>query len=183
MKKVLGLDVSSSTIGWSYLTIDDNNNIKKVKSGYIKPPKSKDKILDLVKTRDKINKLILDIEPDYIGIEDIISYMPGKSTAATIIKLTTYNRMVVLAAYDYLKSAPKLFNVMSIRHGIKLNKKLPAKDQIPEIVAKHLNFKFNFELNKNDKIKEENYDEADGIAVALFYAFVLTGKIKNKKYI
>lgn len=178
--KILGFDVSSSCIGWCFLYVDSYKVIKKKKSGVIKPPKSKDKIENLAKTRDKIVSLIEEIDPDYIGIEDIIKFMPGKSSANTIIKLTEYNRMVSLASYDYLCESPKLFNVLSIRHGIKHDKKLPSKEDIPEIVAKHLKFKFKYKLNKNGNKKDENYDESDSIAVALYYAFILTGKIKVK---
>jgi len=37
MKKVLGLDISSSVIGYSIIEFDDNN-INLVKYGHIKPP-------------------------------------------------------------------------------------------------------------------------------------------------
>ena len=36
------------------------------------------------------------------------------------------------------------------------------------------------DLEKEDKIKEENMDMADGAAVALYYSLILTGKIKQK---
>jgi hypothetical protein len=106
--------------------------------------------------------------------------MQGKSTAKTIITLTTFNRMVCLAAYDYLQKSPELFSVMTIRHGLKLNKTLPKKEEMPELVAQHLGITFPYQLNKKGKVKEENFDMADGMAVALYYAFTLTGKIKRK---
>ncbi|MCP6726354.1 hypothetical protein NL526_30315, partial [Klebsiella pneumoniae] len=75
------------------------------------------------------------------AIEDLIKFMT-KSTATTVVVLTTFNRMVCLLAYDYLKKQPELFNVMSIRHALKLNKILPKKEEMPELVAKHLEIKF-----------------------------------------
>jgi hypothetical protein len=69
---------------------------------------------------------------------------------------------------------------MTIRHGLKINKLLPKKEEIPELVAKHLGITFPYQLNKKGKIKIENYDMADGIAVALYYSFKLTGKLKPK---
>src|SRR5690606_31545725 len=172
MKTIIGLDVSSKTIGWSVITIDAKNNLKKKASGYIKPIKTNDPIYNIASTRDKIIDLFKKYKPDYIGIEDIIKFMKGGSTATTIITLTTFNRMISLAAYDYLGESPNLFNVLSIRHGIKIEN-LPKKEEIPELVSHHLNYKFDYELDKNGNKREENFDEADGIAVGLYLSFLL----------
>ena len=103
-----------------------------------------------------------------------------KSTATTVVVLTTFNRMVCTAIYDYLKDYPVLLNVMPIRHGLKLDKDLPKKEDMPELVAKHLGITFPYEHNKKGNIKVESYDKADGIAVALYHAFALSGKVKSK---
>lgn len=185
LKTVLAFDVSSTTIGYSVLSIDDFTGMINFKSAsYLKPIKDGSIIERIVDTRNKISYIINKIKPDYIGIEDIIQFMQGKSTAKTIIMLTTFNRMIGLAAYDYLGRTPELFNVMTIRHGLKTSKILPKKEDMPELVAKHLGIKFPYELSTKGKtkgkIKVESYDKADGVAVALYYAFVLTGKVKRK---
>jgi Holliday junction resolvasome RuvABC endonuclease subunit len=180
MAKVLGIDCSSTTIGYCVLEILDNH-ISFVSANYLKPIKTGSIIERIVDTRNKITKIISDIKPDYIGIEEIIKFMKGASSANTIIMLTTYNRMIGLVAYDYLNSPPQFFNVLSIRHGLKFNKVFPKKEDIPELVAKHLNIKFPYEYNKKGKIKTENGDKADAIAVALYYSFLLTNQIKSKK--
>lgn len=177
IKKILGFDVSSTTIGYSVLTIDETTkDIKFVSVDYLKPQKKGTVIERVADTRDKIKKIIEDIKPDYIGIEDIIMFIRGKSTANTIITLATFNRMVGLIAYDYLKKMPSFFGVLDIRRGLKLTPDLPAKEDIPELVAKHLGMKFPYQFNKNKKMKVENGDMADGMAVALFHAFILTGR-------
>jgi Holliday junction resolvasome RuvABC endonuclease subunit len=181
MKKVLGFDVSSTTIGWCLLEFDESNNkIEYVTAGYVKPLKKGSIIERIVDTRNKIQDIIDQVKPDYIGIEDIIQFMKGHSTAKTIIMLTTFNRMIGLCAYDYLKKSPELFSVMSIRHGLKTDKDLPKKEDMPELVAKHLEISFPYEYNKKGKVRVESFDMADGIAVALYYAFVLTGRVKRK---
>lgn len=181
MKTILGFDVSSTTIGWCVLEFDETlNTIKFVKANYVKPLKKGNIIERIVDTRDKVQIIINNVKPDYIGVEDIIQFMQGKSTAKTIIMLTTFNRMIGLCAYDFLQRSPELFNVMSIRHGLKLSKDLPKKEDIPDLVAKHLGITFPYEHDKKGKVKVESFDKADGIAVALYYAFVLTGKIKRK---
>ena len=180
MKRILGFDVSSTTIGYCVLEIDDQNEINFVYANYLKPIKTGSIIERIVDTRDKIQAVIDQVKPDEIGIEDIIQFMQGKSTAKTIIMLTTFNRMIGLCAYDYLKRSPELFSVMTIRHGLKIDKVLPKKEDMPELVAQHLRITFPWETNKKGKIKVENYDKADGIAVALYYALVLSGKVKRK---
>ena len=52
---------------------------------------------------------------------------------------------------------------------------------MPELVSNHLGITFPYKYNKNGKIKDESYDMADGVAVALYYAFVLSKRIKVKK--
>lgn len=181
MTRVLGFDVSSTTIGYCVLDVDlTTKDIKMVQASYLKPIKKGSIIERIVDTRDKINGVIAEFQPDVIGIEDIIQFMKGASTAKTIIMLTTFNRMIGLAAYDYLKKSPELFSVMTIRHGLKTGKDLPKKEDMPELVAKHLGIKFPYEINKKGKVKVESFDMADGVAVALYYAFLLTGRVQRK---
>lgn len=184
-KRVLGIDCSSTTIGFCILDVDiENKDIKYVFMDYIKPQKKGSIIDRIVETRDKIQSVINKYKPDYIGIEDIIQFMKGASTAQTIIILTTFNRMICLSARDYLNKNPELFSVMTIRHGLKFNKDLPKKEDIPALVSKHLDINFPWILStkgKNKgKIKTESYDMADGAAVALFYAKSLIGQTKRK---
>ncbi len=181
MKKILGFDVSSTTIGYCLLEIDEASGKIDFKiANYIKPLKKGNIIERIVDTRNKIKTIIEAVKPDYIVIEDIIQFMKGHSTAKTIIMLTTFNRMIGLCAYDYLQKAPELFSVMSIRHGLKTGKDLPKKEDMPELVAKHLGITFPYEVNKKGKVKVESFDMADGVAVALYYAFVLTDRVKRK---
>lgn len=180
MKRILGFDISSSCIGWCILEINEDNSIKFIKCDNLKPSK-KGSILDkLLDTKSKIQKIIEEEKPDYIGIEDLIKFMP-KSTATTVVTLASFNRMIGLISYEYLKDHPGLFNVMSIRHALKLNKNLPKKEEMPELVSKHLGIKFPYIKDKKGKIKPESFDMADGVAVALYYSFILTNRIKIKK--
>jgi hypothetical protein len=181
MTKILSIDASSTTIGWAILNVDEiSGKISLIMVDYIKPIKKGTIIERIVHTRDKIKNIIDKAKPDHIVIEDIIQFMQGKSTAKTIIMLTTFNRMIGLLSYDYLQKNPQLFNVMSIRHGLKLNKIFPKKEDMPELVAKHLGITFPYQKNKKNKIIPENFDMADAIAAGLYYAFLLTRKIKNK---
>lgn len=181
VKTILGFDVSSTTIGYCVLTWDDvTNDIQFVGCSYIKPLKKGSIIERIVDTRNKIQKIIVDVKPDFIAIEDIIQFMKNKSTAQTIIMQTTFNRMVGLTSFDYLGKSPTLLSVMTIRHGLKIDGDFPKKEDMPALVAKHLGITFPYEYDKKGKVKVESYDKADGVAVALYQAFLLAGKVKRK---
>jgi Holliday junction resolvasome RuvABC endonuclease subunit len=181
IKRILGFDVSSTCIGYCLLEWDDvTNSIKFVDMNNHKPIKKGNMVERLYHTRGVIQKIIANYNPDYIGIEDIIQFMKNKSRAITVITLAVFNRMVGLAAHDHLGHSPEFFNVMQIRHGLKIDKELPKKEDMPELVAKHLGITFPYVYKKSGALAEESGDMADGVAVALYYAFVLTGKVTLK---
>jgi len=175
MVRILGFDCSSTTIGIAVVELNEKNNKIKVIDYYYYKPSKEGNILDrLYKTQQDFKKIIQDIKPDHIAIEDIVLFMKGHSTARTITTLTSFNRMLGLLAYEYLGRAPELYSVMKIRHGLKLNKELPAKEDMPVLLEKRLKIKFQWEYNKKNKIKQENYDKADALAVATYTAFAFT---------
>lgn len=182
MKRIIGFDVSSTTIGYSILDCDqDGKNIKFIKCCYFKPIK-KGTILDRLKfTQDKVQSILEEYKPDEIAIEEITKFMPRLSSAQTIITLATFNRVVGLTCLNYLKKSPEMFSVMAMRHGLKLAIELPKKEDMPLLVETYLNIKFPFEFNKNGKIKDESYDMADACIVGMYYAFKMSGRLDSIK--
>lgn len=164
--RVMGLDASSATIGYSIVDVMDDN-IKLAYSNFFKPPKDGNLFDRLSKTQKIISNILKEYNPDVVAIEEITKFMAGASTATTIITLAVFNRAVGLSCLEFLGHPPGLFNVMKIRHGLKFNKELPKKEEIPELVATHLNIKFPY-IEKNGERIKENFDVADSIAVALF---------------
>lgn len=182
MSIILGLDCSSTTIGYAALNWNEKNNkIKVVDYGFYKPIKEGNILDRLRKTQNDFKDLINTIKPDYIAIEDIILFMKGHSTANTITTLTAFNRALGLVAYEYLGRSPDLYSVMKIRHTIKLNKELPKKEEIPQVLEKRLNFKYEYLYKKNGTIKAETYDQSDALAVALCHALTLSNSKITKK--
>jgi len=178
-KRILGFDISSSCIGYGLLELDEKtNNIKVIKISYINPIKTGTMVERIINTRNIIRNIINDAKPDDIAIEELVKYMP-KSTATTVVVLATFNMMVCLEAYDYLKRTPNIYNVLTIRHGLKISS-FPKKEEMPELVAKHLGITFPYEYKKKGALKVENYDAADGTAVALYHTFILANKINKK---
>jgi Holliday junction resolvasome RuvABC endonuclease subunit len=178
----MGFDISSSTIGWCLLELDDANCIVFVASSFYKPPKKGDIIERLSKTKKEIIKLLKTHTPDVVAVEELIKFMPGQSTSTGVIAMTGFNRIVCLTIYEQQKQLPFCYNVLAIRHGLKLDGILPKKEEIPDMVAQHLGMAPILHYDTKDRIDKTTYDQADATAVALYAAKVLSGEItpKNK---
>lgn len=182
MKRVLSLDASTTTVGIAVLDYDDKNIILH-HSDYYKPNKeSESQIIMLHEARVFVKDLIKTFKPDDFAIEEYVKFMKDNSTAATTITLAVFNRSLCVAAYEEMNKLPDLISVMTVRSKIKFDKKmpLPKKEDVPEIVAKHLkiDFPYRTKLLKNgkEKLLPENSDIADGIAVGLAFIFKNRGK-------
>lgn len=162
--KILGFDVSSTVTAYCCMTIE-NKEIIKIEHGFFKPLKKGTIFERLSSFQKEIEKIINKFSPDNIVIEDIVKFMQHRSQANTIIMLALFNRQVGLTCFN-MGISPILYNVMQIRHCIKLNKKMPKKEEVPDVLEKRLNIKFPYVL-KNNKIKQESYDVADAFAVTL----------------
>lgn len=171
MKRVMGLDVSSTTIGICLLSYDDKK-ITLYHVSYYKPPKKGNIFERLAAVRQYIGDKIDELKPDSVTVEDIVLFMKGKSSATTVITLALVNRIVGLTAFDKLGGAPYLYNALRVRHAIKIGKALPPKEDIPALVANILNIKFPYVKNRNGDNAKENEDMADAIAVALCHIYM-----------
>lgn len=177
--KILGLDVSSSTVGLGLVCLKDGE-ISLSKYGYIKPIKSdKGTLLHrLVDFKKDMQEVLNDWQPNAIRIEDIITFMKNRSTAKTITVLASFNRTSGITSYEYNPNTSYL-TVHEIRKAIKNEYSLDKvqKEDIPEIIRTHLSPAFEDIIKVNrkgeEKIADETFDQADGIAVAWAYAIGL----------
>jgi Holliday junction resolvasome RuvABC endonuclease subunit len=172
MTKILGFDVSSTTVGWCLLEKLPGRSPILIKHGYFKPPKTGTTIQRLDLFKKQIQNILNTYKPDVVGIEDIIKFMAHRSSAQTIIMLGVYNRIAGLTTYEFLGKEPIYLPVMTIRSKLKNTKKLPKKEDMPDLVGHHLNMPYPYILKKGKQIKENN-DVADATAVALTVAFTL----------
>jgi len=176
MQTILGIDCSSSTIGWAYLGVD-NNKIKLLDHGHIKPPKKDDN--HLIERLDAVAKTMEELcqkfKPDFTIVEEISQYMKGHTSANTIITLAVFNRAVSLQLYRSTKKVPLFLLPISIRTRIKRflgRTKQIEKEEIPGILQDYFGKTF-FKVvgykqrgkNKGQPIVE-TYDEADAVAAA-----------------
>lgn len=174
---VLGLDCSSSTVGWGLITLRDNQPLL-LAHGHIKPLDSKYNIfVRLQDVYEKIGDLCQEINPTHLVIEDIVFHMQGRSSANTITTLAIFNRMAGTSIYTHTGITPELFAVGTIRRLIReahpdVDPKF-KKEDIPDIIRAHLEPKFVDIINRNNNISSETYDESDGIAAAWAYSIQL----------
>lgn len=180
MAKLLSFDISSSNIGWSILEYDKlTNKITLNEYGVIKPDKKSNSIVErLYKTKKEILNLFNRLKPDHIAIEEIVQFMQNRSSAKTILTLTSFNRMVGLASMEYLNKCPTFISVMTVRSQIKFDKKI-SKEEVPDIVAKRLNIGFPWYMKKTGAVDPKSYDLADAIAVGLTYLYKFEKFPKN----
>tara|TARA_B100000131_G_scaffold322708_1_gene377674 strand:+ start:197 stop:727 length:531 start_codon:yes stop_codon:yes gene_type:complete len=170
MKTILGLDISSSTIGWALLRVDERDIVLH-SYGHIKPPKSKDGSLShrVNSAYSELKTLFSDIDPDCVAIEAYANkFTTGKSNSRTIIVLSVFNELSALASLRSIGIEPSRYSVISIRSELSkyFNTKIKSKDDAFDFICKYFD---NFELRhtRNGTIRKECYDEADAIAVAI----------------
>jgi Holliday junction resolvasome RuvABC endonuclease subunit len=181
MATILGLDVSSSTIGYCLLKVE-NKKLELLEHNHIKP--SKDDNHTLIERLDlmtkEINKICVSYNPNYIVIEDSVQFMANRTTANTIILLSVFNKAVALECYHATNKLPIFLLPVSIRAKIGkcLSIKKINKEDLPDIWENYFgksSFKMKFKIkgkNKGKKI-DEMYDEADAIAAAFAGAIKL----------
>ena len=173
MSNVLGMDISSSTIGWALLSRGDEPSL--LDCGYIKPPKSKSGSIAsrISVTYDMIVDLLENKGPDDISVESYANkFTAGRSTARTIIVLSVFNEVVSMACLRATGIETKKYAVSTVRSSLSkmAGRKITSKDETFEFICEYFP-NFQTRENRNGNIAKECFDEADAIAVALTYIY------------
>ena len=190
MKRILSLDISSSTIGWSVFNISfKNKEIILVDYGNIKPPskkKAESLSLGISYRLSKISEFTKDLlerhNPDIIVSEDYArKFAAGRSSANTIMILATVNEVVALESFRHSGAEVFRMPVSKIRKILRDQYNSQAKDK-EDILNLMLDIFNNFKIKKNrsGNIKKECFDEADAMAVGVsFFHMELEKNVKN----
>jgi len=158
---ILGLDISSSIVG--YCVLDEDENILEI--FYI----DLRKIEDLF---DKANYVLqkLFIIKDYynitkVGIEDFLQkFAFGKSSIKTIIKLSQINTLVSYVIFTNFGMRPVFFNSRSARK-IVLGKSY-SKEETFQIISQKYN-SVNWPKKRNGAYADQAYDMSDSLIISL----------------
>jgi len=165
--KILGLDASTTTVGYAFV-----ENKKVIDIGFI-PIHTEKTIRDKVKvTLDGINKLDPFYEIDKIYIEDSLSgFMRGRTSQQTIIKLAKFNAVLTYClefAYSEIVIGVNPMTARKNLFGKSREKGVSAKD----FVKKEINCLYSLEeyvkLTKTGLWDKRNMDAYDALVCALY---------------
>lgn len=181
--KVLGLDVSTRTIGLALFDIETKNLLE---LSHISPKvKTENKVEELLLKsavfREKLNTYV------GLGITTVVIEEPllGSNNVFTVGTLIRYNSLICKEVYDVLGVVPELITTYNSRkfafpHLVKQNDKgkfvlfggfprdTDKKIIIWELVAKR-EPQIQWLYTKNNTLKKENFDMSDSYCCALAY--------------
>jgi RNase H-fold protein (predicted Holliday junction resolvase) len=188
--KVLGLDVSTKTIG---IALFDTNSENLLELTHLSPvPKSEmgSKIEELI-IKSNLFKIKLE-EYKNIGITKVIIEEPllTSNNVNTVGVLMRFNTLVCKEVFDVLNIIPEFISTYNARKfaypeltnknekGKEVlfggyDKNVDKKNLIWELVAKK-EPQINWHYSKNNKLKKENFDQTDAYTAVLGYM-----KMKN----
>lgn len=131
----LGLDVSTSNVGWCLL--DEAGRI--ATAGAVELSKKKDIFDKALAVRGVLRNIKENHKVTDVAIEENLqAFRPGFSSAKTIVTLARFNGIVTLIAFEELHVRPEFVNVNSARKlaGLKIIKKsdITTKDQVLNFV-------------------------------------------------
>lgn len=183
--KILGLDVSTKTIGWALFDIESKELLELTHISPIVKPKEDNKIKELF-LKSEIFRSKLEQYKD-LGITNVIIEEPllNSNNVYTIQTLLRYNTLISKEIYDVLGLVPEYISTYNSRKNafpwlVKENDKgkyvlfggLPKdcdkKQIIWEQVAKR-EPQINWIYTKNNTLKKENFDMSDAYCCVLGY--------------
>ena len=181
--KVLGLDVSTKTIGWALFDIETKNLLELTHISPIPKPKPSSKIEELLLKSGVFRKKL----EEYVGmgIENVIIEEPllNSNNLYTVGTLIRFNTLISKEVYDVLGVVPEFVSTYNSRkfafpHLVKPNDKgkfvlfggfskdVDKKVIIWELIAKR-EPQITWLYTKNNTLKKENFDQTDAYCAAL----------------
>ena len=181
--KVLGLDVSTKTIGWSLFDIQTKELLELTHISPVPKPKVENKIEELILKGHIFRKKL----EDYVGmgISSVVIEEPllNSNNVYTISTLLRYNTLIFKEVYDVLGVVPEFISTYNSRkfafpHLIQPNDKgkhvlfgglpkdIDKKMMIWELVAKR-EPQITWQYTRNSTLKKENFDQTDAYTCAL----------------
>lgn len=191
--KILGLDISTKTIGWALFEMKD---MKLLELKHFSPkikPQPEDKIEELIKKAEAFKKTLLEYKN--LGIVKVIIEEPllNSNNVYTVQTLLRYNTLITQAVWDVFGIVPNFISTYNSRKyafpelvqpnpkGQRVlfgayDKGVDKKQIVWELVAsKEPQIKWFY--TKNGTLKKENYDMSDAATCVFGYM----NKIKEEK--
>ena len=183
--KVLGLDVSTKTIGWALFDIQSRELLELTHISPLPKPKEENKIKELLLKAEIFRSKLLDYKD--MGITKVIIETPllNSNNIYTVQTLLRFNTLVLKEIYDVLEVVPDFISTYDSRKFafpelVKENDKgkfvlfgglpkdIDKKVVIWELVAKR-EPQITWQYTKNNTLKKECYDQSDAYCAVLGY--------------
>ena len=183
--KVLGLDVSTKTIGWSLFDIQSKELLELTHISPVPKPKVEDKNEELI-LKSNIFRQKLE-EYAGMGIKYVVIEEPllNSNNVYTVGTLMRFNTLVCKEVYDILGVIPQFISTYNSRKFAfpelvqendkgkfvlfgGLPKTIDKKNIIWDLVAKK-EPQITWQYTRNSTLKKENFDMTDAYACALGY--------------
>ncbi len=181
--KILGLDVSTKTIGWALFDIESKNLLELTHISPVPKPKSENKIEELILKsgifRNKLSEYV------GLGIQNVIIEEPllNSNNVYTVGTLMRFNTLICKEVYDILGVVPEFMSTYNSRKFAfpdlvqendkkkfvlfgGLPKDVDKKMIIWEKVAKR-EPQITWHYTKNNTLKKENFDQTDAYTCVL----------------
>jgi len=183
--KVLGLDISTKTIGWALFDINKQNLLELSHFSPVIKPKPEDKIQELLYKVDAFEEKLENYKN--LGITEVVIEEPllNSNNVWTVGTLLRYNSMISRSIYKVLGIIPKYISTYNSRKYawpelVQENNKgkhvlfggLPKTIDKKEIIWKKVSSKepqITWLYTRNNTLKKECYDQADAYTCVLGY--------------
>jgi RNase H-fold protein (predicted Holliday junction resolvase) len=183
--KVLGLDVSTKTIGWALFDIQSKELLELTHVSPVPKPKEDNKIKELLIKGEIFRTKLLDYKD--MGITNVVIETPllNSNNIYTVQTLLRFNMLVTKEIYDVLGIVPEFISTYDSRKFafpelVKENDKgkfvlfgglpkdIDKKQIIWDLVAKR-EPQITWQYTRNNTLKKENFDQTDAYCCVLGY--------------
>ena len=197
--KILGLDISTKTIGWALFDI---NSSKLLELTHFSPkikPQPEDKIEELIKKAEGFKKHLENYKD--VGISKVVIEEPllQSNNIFTVGTLLRYNTLILKACYDVLGVLPTFISTYNARkyafpNLVSMNDKgkrvlfggLPKDIDKKHIIWEHVNSvcpEVTWLYGKTGQLKKENYDMSDAATAVIGYVNMQKNGVKTNEEI
>tara|TARA_B100002019_G_scaffold253457_1_gene235009 strand:- start:5165 stop:5692 length:528 start_codon:yes stop_codon:yes gene_type:complete len=167
----LGLDISSTTIGYCF----SSSKTKILSAGFVDISKKSDITQKAHHFAEIIDKI--DFGPDIIIVEDTLSgYGGGRTSQQTIIKLAKCNAVVSYVIEALYGVEINHINVSTLRKSVlgkSREKGVDSKTFVREQLENKIDLSKFIVYNSRKNYDKRNYDMLDAIVASLYYWYSL----------
>jgi len=194
--KILGLDISTKTIGWALFDIKESKLLELTHFSPKIKPQPEDKIEELLKKADAFKSHIEKYRD--IGITRIIIEEPllNSNNVYTVGTLIRYNTMILKSCYEILNIVPTFISTYNARKYafpdlVGKNDKgknvlfggYPKDIDKKHIIWEHVNSvcpEVKWLYGKGGNLKKENYDMSDAATAVIGYVNMIKTEKSGK---